>query len=213
MQTLDINTWSRKEQFHFFRKMDYPHFNLCANLDLTVTQAWLREQGISFFKAMVYLAMTTVNDIPEFRYRVRGETVVEHELVHPAFTIMRNDGVFAFCPVPYQRHFADFYANAERQIEFCKSSSELHDEPDRDDRIFISSIPWVSFTSVSHPIHMNPVDSIPRVTWGKYWEEHGRIHLPLSVQVNHAIMDGHHVGIYFSKLQELLNHPELHLQR
>jgi chloramphenicol O-acetyltransferase type A len=64
-----------------------------------------------------------------------------------------------------------------------------------------------------HPIHMNPVDSIPRITWGKYWEDHGRTLLPLSVQVNHTLMDGQHVGIYFSKIQEILDHPELHLQR
>jgi chloramphenicol O-acetyltransferase type A len=208
-----MNTWSRKEQFHFFRQMDYPHFNLCANLDLTTTQTWLKAQGISFFKAMIYIAMTAVNDLPEFRYRVRGETVVEHELVHPSFTIMRNDGVFTFCPVEYTRNFAAFYADAGRLIEQRKACFDLADEPDRDDRVFITSIPWVSFTSMIHPIHMNPVDSIPRITWGKYWEDHGRTLLPLSVQVNHTLMDGQHVGIYFSKIQEILDHPELHLQR
>ncbi|MGK0468500.1 MAG: nitroreductase [Clostridium sp.] len=33
---------------------------------------------------------------------------------------------------------------------------------------------------------MNPVDSIPRISWGKYFEESGKIKLPLSVQAHHA---------------------------
>lgn len=213
MRTIDLNTCPRKEQFYFFREMDYPHFNLCANVDLTATLPWLKQQEIAFFRAMVYLATTAVHDIPEFRYRLRGETVVEHDLVHPSFTVMRDNGVFAYCPVPYTRNFAVFYDEAARRIEYHKSCPGLADEPGRDDRIFISSIPWVSFTAVVHPIHLRPVDSIPRLTWGKYREENGRILLPLSVQVHHALMDGYHVGQFFARVQEMLDHPEQFLQR
>ncbi|WP_428866904.1 CatA-like O-acetyltransferase [Clostridium sediminicola] len=52
---------------------------------------------------------------------------------------------------------------------------------------------WVSFTSITHPIQMNPVHSVPRIAWGKYFEENGKIKLPLSVQVHHSLVDGIHV--------------------
>jgi chloramphenicol O-acetyltransferase type A len=54
---------------------------------------------------------------------------------------------------------------------------------------------------------MNPVDSIPRIAWGKYFEENGKIKLPLSVQVHHALVDGLHVGQYFNAIQEILDNP------
>jgi chloramphenicol O-acetyltransferase type A len=88
----------------------------------------------------------------------------------------------------------------------------LKDEPGRDDLLYITSIPWVSFTGITHPVHMNPVDSIPRISWGKYFEEYNKIKLPLSVQVHHALADGVHMGQYFNNLQEILNNPEKYLK-
>ena len=58
---------------------------------------------------------------------------------------------------------------------------------------------------------MNPVDSIPRISWGKYFEESGKIKLPLSVQAHHALVDGIHVGQYFNTIQEILDDPVKYL--
>jgi len=35
MQYLDMDNWIRKEQFKLFSQMDYLHFNVCANADIT----------------------------------------------------------------------------------------------------------------------------------------------------------------------------------
>jgi chloramphenicol O-acetyltransferase type A len=56
---------------------------------------------------------------------------------------------------------------------------------------------------------MHPADSVPRFAWGRIFEEHGRMRLPLSVQVNHALMDGLHVGRFFKHVQDLADEPEL----
>ena len=47
----------------------------------------------------------------------------------------------------------------------------------------------------------------PRMVWGKMFEETGRKKLPHSVEVNHAIADGFHVGKYFVSLQNKLDAP------
>jgi len=82
------------------------------------------------------------------------------------------------------------------------------DKEYRDDKIYITSIPWVSFKSISHPINIKPVDSVPRLSWGKYYEQNETLKLPFSVQVHHGLMDGKHVGLYFKKLQEYLDNPQ-----
>jgi chloramphenicol O-acetyltransferase type A len=97
-------------------------------------------------------------------------------------------------------------------MEKSKSNMNMRDESERDDLLYITSVPWVSFTGMTHPVQMKPVDSIPRISWGKYFEENGRVKLPLSVQVHHALMDGVHVGQYFIKLQELLDNPMVHFK-
>lgn len=207
MKYIDMENWKRKEHFNYFSRLDYPHFNICGNLDATAFYRYVKGNGLPFFVSVVYTASKTANGINEFKLRIRDGKVVEHEAVSPSFTVMGENEVFGFCTVNFIKSFNEFKAAALEEIEKVKSSTSLKDEPGRDDLLYITSIPWVSFTGITHPVHMNPVDSIPRISWGKYFEEAGKIKLPLSVQVHHALVDGMHVGQYFSTFQEILNSP------
>lgn len=208
LKFVDMENWNRKNHYNLFKGFDYPHFNICANIDITTLRRFVKENNISFFISFLYAVTKTTNSIKEFRYRIREDKVIEHDNVHPSFTIMTNTGVFSFCPVNYVDNFKDFNKNTLAAMEKYKNSVNLEDEPGRDDLIFTTSIPWISFTSVNHPINMSPVDSIPRIAWGKYFEENRRIRIPLSVQAHHALVDGVHVGEYFNLLQEILDNPE-----
>ena len=66
---------------------------------------------------------------------------------------------------------------------------------------------WVSCTSMMHPIHISPADSVPRIAWGKVQDESEVLKMPLSVQGHHGLMDGLHIGRYFEQFQEYLSSP------
>jgi chloramphenicol O-acetyltransferase type A len=140
---------------------------------------------------------------------MRGERVVEHDLVHPSFTVLLEDERLSFCTVPFEQNFQNFYEGARGLVKHVREHPVLQDEPGQDDLLYMTSIPWVSFTGVIHPVHMHPADSVPRFAWGRIFEEHGRMRLPLSVQVNHALMDGLHVGRFFNHVQDLADEPVL----
>ena len=201
MKIIDTRTWQRQAHFDFFNQMDYPHFNITAPVDVTKLVVYCKEKGLSFFKCILYLAVKTANDVPEFRQRIRADQVVEHNRVHPSYTSMSKDGVFTFTDVQFDPDPRVFFANTEKVEQIVKEEANLKDEPGRDDYLFITSIPWVSFTSFSHPIHMHPVDSVPRFSWGKYYPQYDRLLLPFSVQAHHALVDGVHVGQYFEGLE------------
>ncbi len=211
MRYLDIENWDRKAHFMYFKELDYPHFNICGNVDITEFIRYIKDRGDSFFLAFLYAAVKAANSIDEFRYRIREDKVVVHDIVSPSFTIMTAKEVFSFCTAGFIDDYADFYRQASEEMESSKNSVNIEDEPGRDDLLYITSIPWVSFTGITHPIHMKNVDSIPRISWGKYFEENGRVKLPLSVQAHHALVDGAHIGQYFNKLQELLDNPLVNL--
>ena len=42
----------------------------------------------------------------------------------------------------------------------------------------------------------------PIVNWGKYREENGRLMMPVSVRLNHAVADGYLVAKVFLMLEE-----------
>jgi len=73
MRHINLETWPRREHFSFFNAWDYPHFSLCANVDLTAFYPVVKQRGISFNVATVYVLARAANAIPEFRYRIRRE--------------------------------------------------------------------------------------------------------------------------------------------
>ncbi|MFH1037389.1 MAG: chloramphenicol acetyltransferase [PVC group bacterium] len=209
MKYIDLESWPRGEHFRFFSRMDYPHFNICAEVDITGFFGFLKENGLPFFSAALYLSSRAVNEVREFRCRIRDGKVVEHEKVDPAITVLGKEGVFGYCTIGYHPEARTFMAEAAAVIAEAKENPTIAEDPARDDVIYYTSIPWVSFTSLSHPINLHPVDSIPRIAWGKYFNAGGRRLLPYSVQVHHALADGLHVGRHFELFQKLLDRPEI----
>jgi len=171
--------------------------------------SFTKEKDISFNIAVVYLITRAANEIPEFRYRIRSETVIEHEVVHPSTTIMGKEDVFSFCTLEYIEDFSEFAAKATEKIGHVQRRPRLLEEDqERDDLLFMTAIPWVSFTSFMHPLRMQPADSVPRFAWGKYFDEGDKIKMPLSVQGHHAVMDGLHVGKFYEGVQEYFRNPK-----
>lgn len=208
MRYIDLEAWPRREHFNLFNTFDYPHFNLCANVDLTNFYPAVKQQDVSFTISTVYVLARVANAIPQFRQRIRGREVIEHEIVHPSTTFLTDHDLFSFCTIDYAEDLSSFAAQAAAQIAYLMEHSSLEDEPGRDDLLYMTPIPWVSFTSFMHPIHMHPVDSVPRFAWGKLFEDGESLKMPLSVQGHHALMDGIHVGRFYAELQSYLNHPD-----
>lgn len=207
MHMIDIQTWSRREHFELFSTFNHPHFNMCVNVDLTSFHPYVKEKGFSLTTAIVYVIARAANAIPEFRFRMRDGEVVEHEIVSPSVTILADNDLFSFCTIDYIRNFGEFARRAARQIAAVKDQPTLKNQPGRDDLLFMTAIPWVSFTSFTHPMRLHPADSIPRFAWGKYFEEREFLKMPLSVQAHHALMDGIHMGKFYAELQEYLFCP------
>ncbi len=72
MQKIDMQTWPRRLHFDLYRRFDHPHFSLCANVDIGATYAAVKERGFSISTTIIYLIARLANEIPEFRYRMRG---------------------------------------------------------------------------------------------------------------------------------------------
>jgi chloramphenicol O-acetyltransferase type A len=208
MRHIDMQTWSRRNHFRLFSSFNHPHFSMCVNVDVTAFYPFVKRHGYSLTVSMVYVIARASNAIPEFRQRIRGDQVVEHEIVHPGFSVLIDQDLFTFCAVEYAEDFSEFATRAAEKVADVKAHPNLENNPDKDDVLYMSPIPWVSFTSFSHPMQLHPADSIPRFAWGKCFQEIDTLKMPLSVQGHHAVMDGIHMGRYYETVQEYLHHPE-----
>ncbi|NHF60225.1 chloramphenicol acetyltransferase [Flavobacteriaceae bacterium TP-CH-4] len=208
MKSIHFTNPHRRKHFDFFNGMNHPHFNITANVDITQLLPYLKSNELPTSSSIVYLIAKAANDIPEFRWRIRDGEVVEHQSVQPSFTVPTEEtDVFSFCTVAYTADARIFIENAQKQIAAMGTNPSFEDEEHRDDYLFLSAFPWVSFTGMQHAMHYHPCDSIPRISWGKFFEQDGKIWMPLSVQVHHAVVDGIHVGRYFQLMEQMAALP------
>ncbi len=207
LRWIDLERWPRREAFELFRAFGFPYFNLTADVDVGLFREAVRARGASFTVALVYVLARAANEVSEFRQRKRGEGVIEHAAVHPSITVLADDGTFRFVTLRYEEAFGHFAADAKLRIERARRAESLWSEPDRDDLLFMTAIPWVAFTGMIHPVPLDSPDSVPRIAWGKYRDVGGRLAMPLNVQAHHALVDGIHIGRFFEKVEQSLAAP------
>ena len=208
MKKIEFTNPHRKKHFEFFNAMNHPHFNVTVPVDITAFMASVKSHGMSFSYSFIYFLSRTANEIKEFRWRIRGDDVVEHEVVHPSFTVNTDEtDVFSFCTVPFSPDVQNFISKARAVSEAMRADPSIEDEEGRDDFLFLSALPWLRFTSMQHAMQEHPGDCVPRISWGKFYETEGRTMIPVSVQVHHALVDGRHVGAYFELLEKQLATP------
>lgn len=208
MKVIHFENEHRRKHFEFFRQMNHPHFSVTANVNITRLLHEVKAKGKHFMPTIVWVVSDAANVIPQFRQRIREDIVVEHEAVHPSFAIDTEESeVFSFCEVKFQKAYPAFIQDAIATIEKNRKDPVFEDEHGRDDYLFLSSLPWVSFTAITHAMSFHPHDSVPRITWGKYFRQGNEVLMPLSVQAHHALVDGRHAGQFFEKAEYLFQNP------
>lgn len=210
MKIINLESWNRLTHYQFFKRMDYPHYNICVTIDITKYLAKIRAMKLPFYYAFIFTASTVMNQFENYRYRIRGDTVVLHDRIHPSFSDLSDDtDLFKMVTVNLEGTIGAFSWKAKEKADKQTECFIFKEVEGRDDLIYITCIPWVSFTNLSHTISFNPDDSVPRLAWGKYYQEGNKILLPFSVQAHHAFVDGVHMGKYINALQEQVNDTEL----
>jgi chloramphenicol O-acetyltransferase type A len=205
---LEIDSWNRKSQFEFFRNYDNPFFNICSEVNVQKLYEFTERNNLSFFITSLYLSLKAANEIEEFRYRILDGEVVVYDYVNAGSTVLNNDDTFSFCYFDYLPDLQKFHDAASKLIKECTTQgSDLDPRKKELNMIHYSIIPWVSFTSISHPRKFNTDDTIPKIVFGKYYKKNGSLMMPISVEVHHSLMDGLHVGRYLGLLQSLYNNP------
>ncbi len=200
---LDIANWNRRDHFRYFGGADDPYFGVVVNVDCTNAYQTCKKQDTSFFLTYMYHSIRAVNMVENFRYRLIDGEVWVYDRVHASSTVGREDGTFGFGFFEFTRNFEDFVRKAEAEIEAVKACSGLRENEDarRIDVVHCTTLPWFSFTGFKHERSFGRDQCIPKFAFGRFFESGGRWLLPVSVNVNHGLVDACHVGQFLEFFQ------------
>lgn len=201
---IDRKTWKRDMHCKIFQNSLEPQYCISLELDITNFLRMVKEHKYSFTFAFIYAVCKCANEIEEFRYRFLDDEVVLYDTIHTSFTYLDQETeLFKFVSVPMQKDMETYVKAAAEKAENQKAYFEA---PPANDEFTFSSLPWISYTHISHTISGSRTNAAPLFDWGKFFEREGKMILPFSVQVHHSFVDGIHVGKLVEKLQKYLDH-------
>lgn len=208
MRVIEQESWCRREHFRLYSGFEFPHVNICVQVDITDLWANRARSDASPTVALVYVITKAANRVSEMRQRIRGEHIVEHDVVHPLITVLGDHDLFGVVTLTYDTCFATFASKAAESLVKAKESTSLNEFPHdqkgkftRDDLLSITILPWLAFTSFA--ITRKPqVDCIPLLAFGKVQAAGDYYLLPFFVNFHHALADGLHVARFVKYIEE-----------
>ena len=207
-QPIDLNTWDRREHYKLFSAQQFPYLGVTFRLDVTRLHRWCKENRVSFYYALCWYSIRAMEPIRNFHYRLMGGAPVRVGKLIPSLTDMHaGSELFHIVTVEMTPEPAEF---CRRTAEKSVAQSGLLDQTDEqiEGLIYLSCLPWLDFTGVLNN-RESPDDGTPQAIWGKYRREaDGRLTLPYSIDANHRLMDGVHLGKFAENLQRLLDGVE-----
>lgn len=193
-QLFDLENWPRKDHFHFFNQFEEPFFGVCVSIDCTIAYQKSKAEGLSFFLYYLHQCLAAANAIQPFRLRIENRQVYLYDQVNASAVINRDDQTFGFSYIDYHPQFSEFQQIGKKEIERIKNSTGLVPAGSGDNVLHISAMPWLDFTSLSHARSFSFNDSCPKISFGMMTIKDNIRTMPVSIHVNHALMDGYHVS-------------------
>ena len=205
MRELDIENWNRKEQFRFFSQFDDPYFAVTVDFDVTNVLKYSKKHHVSFFVLYLHACMKAINSVENFKYRIHGDKVIIHDIIHASPTILREDNTFGFSFIHYDEDFNQFYKNFKAEKSRIMSTTELFPKDVTDACIYCSAMTWFNFSGHKEPLFGVKKESVPKLAFGKYIEKNSKLMMPVAIAVSHALVDGYHVGQFVDAFQNSLD--------
>lgn len=205
-RVIDKDTYYRKGVFRHFSEDCKCSTSITARVDVTELVHHSRATGTKFYINFLYLLSKVMNSRDDYKmgYHWQTEELICYDVIHPTQYVFHED-TETCTPVytEYCEEYEQFYQNALQDIEHAKKTREygldMVNHPNWFDASYIS---WLSYDSLNIELPDGHLFFAPIVNWGRYREEGGRMLMPVSVRLNHAIADGYLVANVFRLLQK-----------
>jgi len=200
---IDTASWTRAEHCQMFRDHLDPTISVTFETDITNFHSSVKSQELSFTMAMTYALCNCANAIDAFRYRFVDGKIVEFTAADPVVSWLNKDtNLFKLVRIPMVNDLATFCHLA---VEKAEAQEHYFPGPPGKDVFMCSGIPWIKFTHMTHANSGKKDNATPWFHWGKFYENNGRILIPVMVQVHHSFADGYHLGLFAQQLQQYMD--------
>ena len=203
---IDRESYYRKGVFRHFSEDCKCSTSMTARIDVTNLVEYSQKTKTKFYINFLYILTKVMNSREDYRmgYLWQTEELVCYDVINPTQYVFHDDTeTFTLVYTEYYADYAVFYSNALQDVEQAKKTRDYGLDLEHHPNWFDAScIPWLSYDSLHVELPDGYLFFAPIVNWGKYRRENGRLLMPVTVRLNHAIADGYLVANVFRLLQQ-----------
>lgn len=205
-KVIDIEKYYRKGVFCHFTQDCKCSTSITAKIDVTKLAAYSKSTETKFYINFLYILSKVLNSREDYRmgYLHRTHELICYDIINPTHYVFYEDT--ETCTPIYTKYYEDyarFYLDTLCDIEKAKKTRkyglDMINHPNYFDASFI---PWISYDSLHLELPDGNLYFAPIINWGKYREENGRLVMPVTVRLNHAVADGYLIANVFCLLQK-----------
>ena len=203
---LDLETYYRKDIYRRFTQVARSSVSITHRIDVTDLVEHSHRSGTKFYINFLYLLAKVLNSREDYRmgYLWQTDQVVIYDRINPCQYVFHED-TETCTPVytEYNPDYRAFYEASKADIEAAKQTREFFFDMEHHPNWFDASyIPWVSYDSLHVELPDGYLYYQPSINCGKYEEIGGRMMMPVTVRMNHAVADGYLISKVFLLLEE-----------
>ena len=203
---IDRETYYRKGVYRHFTEDCKCSTSMTARIDVTELVKHSKATGTKFYINFLYLLTKVINSRDDYRMQYLWQTdeLICYDVVNPIQYVFHED-TETCTPVytTYYENYEKFYKNALSDVENAKKTREyMLDSANHPNWFDASYISWLSYDSMNIELPDGYIYLLPIINLGKYREENGRLMMPLTVRLNHAVADGYLVANVFRLLEK-----------
>ena len=203
---IDRDTYYRKGVYRHFTEDCKCSSSVTARLDVTELAAYSKRTGTKLYINFLYILSKVLNSRDDYKmaYLWQTDELICYDTINPTQYIFHED-TETCTPVytTYHEDYDTFYRGAREDIERAKQTREyLLDAAGHPNWFDASYISWLSYDSLNVELPDGYLYYLPIVNWGRYREENGRLMMPVTVRLNHAVADGFLIANVFRLLDK-----------
>jgi len=88
---IDLESWPMVQTFYYYTKMAPTTFSVNVDLDVTTLRGVLKERGIKFFPAYLYVVSRVVARLEPFRVAKKDRQLGHWKVLNPAYPQFHED--------------------------------------------------------------------------------------------------------------------------
>ena len=201
----------RRDRFEFFEAFENPLLNITFPLELPDFLTYCKKGNLPPFHFFLFCMLRSLEKVEAFRYRQLDGKIYRVDELYASYTVLNENRSLNYTRFQNTPDLGLFIKRSLEAKVLAESSEALINTgieltpKEMKNYIFITSIPWLDFTSIQHPVFKFKSADIPSIAWGKFKKIDGKIVVSLSVQAHHGFVDGYHIHELGETLREQIH--------